>query len=233
MLYGKTGVGKTLIARYLQNNPGERPVRIVIPEYLNKEDMFEYALFGYVKGAYTGGRESGDHGLLLENVGRVVFLDEIGEANDIIQAKLLAYLDDYHVRPRGWQGDPFYCPTLVVAATNRDLDDMVEKKQFRADLLMRFTDRETIPTLRERVDSFPFILDCLLQNNAINPGWGKKGESCVKEIGNEALEALKKYEFPGNFRELENILRTVCREVLKDGRDYICRSDLPICKCDE
>ena len=104
LLRGETGVGKTLIARYLQEEADLRPPRISIPEYLGKEDMFEYDLFGYVHGAYTGGREDGDHGLLLENVGGVVFLDEIGEANEIIQAKLLAYLDDYRIRPRGWRG---------------------------------------------------------------------------------------------------------------------------------
>ncbi len=222
LLRGETGVGKTLIARYLQEEADLRPPRISIPEYLGKEDMFEYDLFGYVHGAYTGGKESGDHGLLLENVGGVVFLDEIGEANAIIQAKLLAYLDDYRVRPRGWRGAPFYCPTLIVAASNRDLKDLVKKRKFRGDLLARFTDVETIPPLRQRVESLPFILDCLLQSDAINPG------ETVKEIGQEAYAALKKHEFPGNFRELEDTLRTACQTVAKDGRNSISRIDLPL-----
>jgi hypothetical protein len=220
LLRGETGVGKTLIARYLQADTDGRPPRISIPEFLGKEDMFEYDLFGYVHGAYTGGKEDGDHGLLLENVGGVVFLDEIGEANDIIQAKLLAYLDDYLIRPRGWRGAPFYCPTLIVAASNRDLKDLVKKGRFRADLLARFTDVETIPPLRERVESLPFILDCLLQNDAINP------DSAVQEIGQEAFAVLKRHEFRGNFRELEDTFRNICLTVAKDGRNYICRSDL-------
>jgi sigma54-dependent transcription regulator len=221
LLRGETGVGKTLIARYLQEEADLRPPRIPIPEYLGKEDMFEYDLFGYVHGAYTDGREDGDHGLLLENIGGVVFLDEIGEANEIIQAKLLAYLDDYRIRPRGWRGAPFYCPTLIVAASNRDLKDLVKKRKFRGDLLARFTDVETVPPLRQRVESLPFILDCLLQTDAINPG------ETVKEIGQEAFAALKKHEFPGNFRELEDAARTACQTVAKDGRNSICRSDLP------
>jgi hypothetical protein len=221
LLRGETGVGKTLIARYLQEDVDLRPPRISIPEFLGKEDMFEYDLFGYVHGAYTGGKKGGDHGLLLENVGGVVFLDEIGEASAIIQAKLLAYLDDYRIRPRGWRGAPFYCPTLIVAATNRDLKDLAKKGRFRGDLLARFTDVETIPPLRERVESLPFILDCLLQSGAINP------DAAVQEIGQEAFAALKKYEFRGNFRELEDTLRTACQAVTKDGRQYICRSDLP------
>ena len=221
LLRGETGVGKTLIARYLQEEADIRPPRISIPEYIGKEDMFEYDLFGYVHGAYTGGKESGDHGLLLENIGGVVFLDEIGEANEIIQAKLLAYLDDYRVRPRGWRGAPFYCPTLIVTASNRDLKELIKKGRFRGDLLARFTDVETIPPLRERRESLPFILDCLLQSDAINPG------VAVQEIGQEAFAALKKHEFRDNFRELENILRSACLTVIKDGRNHICNSDLP------
>ena len=223
LLRGETGVGKTLIARYLQEKVDIRPPRISITEFLGKEDMFEYDLFGYVHGAYTGGKEDGDHGLLLENVGGVVFLDEIGEANEIIQAKLLAYLDDYRIRPRGWRGDPFYCPTLIVAASNRDLKDLVKKGLFRGDLLARFTDVETIPPLRQRRESLPFILDCLLQSDVINPN------AAVQEIGQEAFAALQKHEFRGNFRELEDTLRTACLTVIKDGRNpgYICRNDLP------
>lgn len=216
LLIGETGVGKTLFVRFLAG--AANVTRIAIPEYLGKEDMFEYDLFGYAAGAYTGGREEGSLGLLLENVGGVVFLDELGEASNIIQAKLLAYLDDYAVRPRGWTGKPFFCPTLVVGATNRDVGKM---KGFRKDLLARFTDVDRVPPLRERGESFPFILDCLLQQNAINPG-GR-----VQEIGEQAFEVLKKHEFHGNFRELETLLRTICETVIKDGRNYISRSDLP------
>jgi DNA-binding NtrC family response regulator len=143
---------------------------------------------------------------------------DLGEASGIIQAKLLAYLDDYAVRPRGWTGEPFFCPTLVVGATNRDIRN---SKRFRKDLLARFTDIDHVPPLRERQESFPFILDCLLQQSAINPRCG------VKEIGDQAFEALKQHKFPGNFRELENLLRTVCETVVKDGRNYITRKDLP------
>jgi DNA-binding NtrC family response regulator len=106
----------------------------------------------------------------------------------------------------------------VVGATNRDVGKM---KGFRKDLLARFTDVDRVPPLRERGESFPFILDCLLQQNAINPA-GR-----VQEIGEQAFEVLKKHEFHGNFRELETLLRTICETVIKDGRNYISRSDLP------
>lgn len=233
LLHGETGVGKTLIARYLHKRAGfkragflGRPLRISIPEYLGKEDMFEYDLFGYMRGAYTDAKEA-DHGLLLANTGGVVFLDEIGEANTMLQAKLLAYLDDYRVRPRRWKGD-FYCPTLIVAATNRDLNAMAEEGSFRGDLLARFTDHHVIPPLRERMEDLSFILDCLLQSEAINP------EARVAEIGSEAIAAIigrvKSPGFKGNFRELEKVLRTACQAVAKDGRNFIGAQDLLIQK---
>ena len=217
LLLGETGVGKTLFARYLADTASI--TRISIPEYLSKEDMFEYDLFGYARGAYTGGQEAGSLGLLLANLGGVIFLDEIGEASRAIQAKLLAYLDDYMVRPRGWTGDPFFCPTLIVAATNKDLRKITH---FRPDLLARFTDVEQVPPLRERIESFPFILDCLLQNPAINPGFN------VREIGQTAYEIMVKHSFKGNFRELETMLRVACHAAAKDGRDFICRPDIVI-----
>ncbi|MEI8044976.1 MAG: sigma 54-interacting transcriptional regulator, partial [Verrucomicrobiota bacterium] len=223
LLRGDSGVGKSLIAEFLHTKTrwGGRPVRIPIPEYLRKEDMFEYDLFGYCKGAYTGGKDEGSLGLLLGNAGRVVFLDEIGEANEYLQAKLLAFLDDYKVRPRGWEGDPFFCPVLVVAATNKDLEQMVLNKEFRGDLLARFTSRLTIPGLRERIDDLPFILDCLLQRPGMNSG-GK-----IHEIGQQAFDSLKSRDFKeGNFRELETLFRLACERANRDGRAYIVKTDI-------
>jgi DNA-binding NtrC family response regulator len=181
--------------------------------------MFEYDLFGFMQGAYTDAKE-GKHGLLIENVGGVVFLDEIGEANDILQAKLLAFLDDYRVRPRKWEGSPFYCPVLVVAASNHDLRKMADRGKFRRDLLARFTDRHDIPSLKERAGDLPFILDCLLQRQSMNPN------GAILEIGKNTLEHLNAHGFEeGNFRQLENEFRTACQLAMRDGRDYLAKSD--------
>lgn len=224
LLLGDTGVGKTLIASYLHNRSGlaERPLHISIPEFIGKEDMFEYKLFGYAAGNYTGGKPEGDHGLLLENVCRVVFLDEIGEANAEIQAKLLTFLDHLHVRPRGWLEAPFYCPVMIVAATNRDLNAKTRRGErlFRNDLFQRFTDVLEIPPLRERKQDFEFILDCLLQRESMNP------ERFVREIGADALNFLKKMDYKqGNFRELEDLFRTACRRAYRDDRPYLVHAD--------
>ena len=239
LLCGESGVGKTLLAKSVQNAimPGVEISRIVIPEYLNKEDSFEFAMFGYKKGAFTGAY-IGSHGLLLESIGNVIFLDEIGEASPSIQAKLLAYLDDYRVPSRGWVGKKFYCPTLIIAATNRDLKSMAERGQFRKDLLARFTDIEYIPPLRERLESVDFIIDILLQNDDINPtikdankktgGNGdKKIKRWVNVIEPEALMRLRYQDYrEGNFRELEEVLRRACRTVHLDGRDRMRAHDI-------
>jgi transcriptional regulator with PAS, ATPase and Fis domain len=186
--------------------------------------MFEYDFFGYMSGAYTGA-DNADHGLLLANVGGVVFLDEIGEANPTIQAKLLAYLDDYSIRPRRWKGKTFFCPTLIIAATNRDLNAMAKEKLFREDLLARFTDYHVIPPLRDRMEDLNFILDCLLQSEALNP------ERKVTEIGSTAVagvaKRIKSDGFKGNFRELETVMRSACQSAAKDGRPFICAQDVP------
>lgn len=226
LLHGESGVGKTLIASYLQARTGlfvdgTRPRRIPLPEFLEKEGDLEFALFGYAQGAYTGGKEDGDPGLLLSHMGGVIFLDEIGQANAAIQAKLLAFLDDYLVRPRGWTGEPFHCPVLIVAATNRDLDELAEKGEFAGDLLARFTDRLTIPPLRDRMEDIEYILDCLLQRDSLNR------DGFVTEIGQGALAAIKRRDFKkGNFRELEDWFRAACQCAARDGRNYLVSADV-------
>jgi transcriptional regulator with GAF, ATPase, and Fis domain len=247
LLVGETGVGKTLFAKYLaggaikQNtaqgkkdlDKGEMPPesgaaidfkKVFIPEWLHKEDMLEYDLFGYAKGAFTGGKGEGDIGKLLNVVGGVIFLDEIGTASPAIQAKLLGFMDDYRVEPRGWTFGSFECPVLVVAATNLPLEKLQDEKTFRPDLLARFTDIETVPPLRERMADLPFILDCLLQNPDINP----PGKCEATEIGCDAFQAIKQHEFKSNFRELENMLRVACQRAAREDRKYICKADLLI-----
>jgi hypothetical protein len=217
LLLGETGVGKTLVARHIAAHCGGAQLKhISIPEFLNQENMLEYELFGYAAGAYTGGIQEGSHGRFLEQVGGVIFLDEIGEASPNIQTKLLTFLDHFNVSPRGWKGDPFYCPVLIVAATNQDLVG----RGIRPELINRFTDTIRIPPLRERMQDLELILDCLLQRDSMNP------KQFVHEIGKDALDCLRHMSFEqGNFRELENLFREACRRAHVQNRPYLVKED--------
>jgi len=101
---------------------------------------------------------------------------------------------------------------------------MAENDEFREDLLARFTDSYVIPPLRDRIEDLSFILDCLLQSEAINP------EAKISEIGKVAIEAIvnriKSTDFKGNFRELEALIRFACQAAAKDGRDFLCAPDV-------
>jgi hypothetical protein len=216
LLLGGTGVGKTLVARHIAEHCGRGQLKhISIPEFLNNENMLEYELFGYAAGAYTGGILEGSHGRFLEKVGGVVFLDEIGEASQGIQTKLLTFLDHFNVSPRGWKGDPFYCPILIVAATNQNLTE----RGIRPELINRFTDTIEIPPLQKRMQDLELILDCLLQRESMNP------KQFVREIGKDALNSLRNMEFTGNFRELENLFREACKRAHCQNRKYLVKAD--------
>jgi DNA-binding NtrC family response regulator len=162
-------------------------------------------------------------------MGGVVFFDEIGDASLAIQAKLLAYMDDYQVTPRGWSGESLFCPMLVVAATNRPIDDWSvdsekedHERRFRNDLFRRFNFVIRIPSLNERKEQeLAYILDVLMQMEAFNP------ERKIKEIGAGALQWLQNFDFDkGNFRDLETMLRRACRRAVGDGRGYLVESDV-------
>lgn len=238
LLLGPSGSGKTLVARYLawRTSPGEgdrqlsRPFkRVSIPEYLGDEERFAFDVLGYTASAYTGARPSGSRGILLERLGGVVFFDEIGEASPPIQSKLLPYLDDYQVTPVGWEGEPVTCPMLIVAATNRPIDEWAKEETrqpgdpnyFRNDLYRRFTDVVYIPPLRDRLDELPALVDAMLQMEQFNPG------RLVQEVGEQAMRVLRDQDYDkGNFRTLESLVRIACERAMAQGRDYLVKSDL-------
>ncbi len=223
LLTGETGTGKTLIATYLARLSADVRLpffRVPVPEYEASENLFEHEVFGFRGGSYSDAPPSGDPGILLSHVGGVVFLDEIGDASPATQRKLLAYLDDYQVRPRGLHRS-IYCPAMVVAATNCELTGEVDAKRFRRDLYMRFDVQIHVPSLNDRKPDFDFILDTVLQNPGINPG------RRVTEIGADAYEALSGLDYTdGNFRRLENVFRSAIREATRQGRAILVKKDL-------
>ena len=248
LILGESGTGKSLVVEYLARRVSEsglrRLQRVAVPDYVGAESNLKHELFGYAPGSFTGASPRGEAGLLLSNVGGVIFLDEIGDASPELQAKLLAYLDDYRVRPVGYSGAPFACPTLVVAATNRPVERWAQAHRegksaaesghwFRHDLLERFDLVVHLPTLNERINAgdLPAIVDTLLQTEAVNPMINSAATSPqrrVVAIDNAAIDALAKLDYTGaNLRMLTRLLTAAVQHAARSARDFVAASDLP------
>lgn len=216
LIQGESGTGKGLLAKFIHKNSGasKKPF-IQINCAALPENLLEAELFGYARGAFTGASEQGKTGLLeLADEGSL-FLDEIGEMPLVVQAKLLKYLDDHEIRPvGGTRAKKVKC--TIIAATNRDLDKLTRKKRFRLDLFHRLnTFTLSIPPLRKRPED---ILDLV----GINLRKYNKKYNRRAYIDFKGFECLKKYDFPGNVRELINIVKQAV--VMCDKRyldDYI------------
>lgn len=217
LIEGETGTGKTLVARWIHRYLGEVTGFRHINVTALPPELVENELFGAVRGAYTDSVSR--PGELLMSYGRVLFLDEIGDLPLAVQGKLLVYLDDYQSTPLGWPfGHPrqhVVAPTHVVAGTNRPIKDQIASGEFREDLFHRFTYKLHIPPLRERKADLPLLADLLLQNKDVNE------KMAVKRMSPGALKALSDYRFPGNFRELEDVLGKACLLARQGGGDTL------------
>ncbi|MCG8617099.1 MAG: sigma 54-interacting transcriptional regulator [Desulfobacterales bacterium] len=201
LIQGESGTGKGLTAKFIHNS-GERSAQpfIQINCAAIPENILEAELFGYDKGAFTGAKETGKPGLIELAHKGTLFLDEIGELAPAGQAKLLKYLDDKEVmRIGGTTSKKVDC--ILIAATNQDLEQMVEDGRFRADLLFRLNSLSiTLPPLRERPeDLFELTYQFLKANN-------EKFKS-EKTINPLTIGMMQTYSFPGNVRELKNIIK--------------------------
>ena len=201
LILGESGTGKGLTAKFIhQSGPRVSKPFIQINCAAIPESILEAELFGYDKGAFTGAKESGKPGLIeLANEG-TLFLDEIGELSMAGQAKLLKYLDDHEVmRIGGTKVRKVDC--IVISATNQHLEQLVEEKKFRADLLFRLDSLSlTIPPLRERPEDIIELTHQLLQS------YNEKYRM-EKQINPLTLAMLQTYAFPGNVRELKNLIK--------------------------
>jgi transcriptional regulator with PAS, ATPase and Fis domain len=159
------------------------------------DNLLESELFGYEKGSFTGA----DHqhiGLLESAQGGTIFLDEITEMSTALQGKLLRFMQDGEVRRIGGH-EVRHVAVRVVAAANKNIDEEVAEGRFRLDLLYRFIVRLHIPSLREHKDDIPLLIESMLK---------KFGYPSVR-ISVEAMELLMAYHWPGNVREVENVLQ--------------------------
>lgn len=219
LIQGESGTGKGLLAKFIHKHSSrQKKTFIQINCAALPENLLEAELFGYEKGAFTGASETGKSGLFELAAGGTLFLDEIGELPLRVQAKLLKYLDDQQIMPIGGTvGKNVDCS--IIAATNRDLKKSIAGKQFRLDLLHRLnTFPLTIPPLRERPEDILELVAICLQR------YNKKYRRRT-HMGYKAFDALKKHAFPGNVRELINIVKQAV--VMSDRRaldDYILRA---------
>ncbi len=219
LIQGESGTGKGLLAKFIhKNSHGSGRPFIQINCAALPENLLEAELFGYAKGAFTGANEKGKTGLLELASQGTIFLDEIGEMSLPVQAKLLKYLDDHEIRPVGGVTvKKIQCS--IIAATNQDLNALTVKKKFRLDLFHRLnTFTLVIPPLRERPeDILDLVRICLKRYN--------KKYNRRAYIDYKGFERLRSHDFPGNVRELINIIKQAV--VLCDKRhldDYIIQS---------
>ncbi len=205
LIRGETGTGKEVVARYAHRASGRTGKFIAVNCAAIPPDLLAAELFGHAEGAYTGARRGGSRGLACEADGGTLFLDEIGDLPAPVQAALLRFLDDFHVRAVGGTTSRAV-DTLLLAATNADLAGAVAAGKFRADLYYRLAITEIfLPRLAERTD-FAALAETLLEQVA--PGM---------RLSAGAMARLKSHDWPGNIRELRNLLTrlSLC------GRDCI------------
>ncbi len=219
LLLGETGCGKSLLARasagILSNDEFFRANIAAYPE--NSIDGF---LFGAAEGSYTG--SNGDSpGAFIAHCGETVFLDEIGDMNADSQTRLLTYMDDGKVTPLG-MSSPVFAPCVLIAATNKPVDSK-DSSDFRQDIVHRFDHIIKIPSLRDRKQDLRLLISLTLQDEAVNPFLpGGKPARRVDRISLDVIKHLEAYDFPGNYRELEFILRQAVNRAFAEGSPCIC-----------
>jgi transcriptional regulator of acetoin/glycerol metabolism len=209
LIRGETGTGKEQLARHAHAASGRTGAFVPVNCAALPENLIEAELFGYADGAFTGARRGGATGLVKEANGGTLFLDEIGDMPLALQGVLLRLLDDWTVRPVGGAGTKV--DVFLVSATNATLDRAIAEGRFRPDLLYRLNTLEVrLPRLRDRTD-FDAIARHLLRT--IDP---------AGDITARALARLAPFPWPGNIRELRNVLARLTLGVANGVIDEAC-----------
>jgi two-component system response regulator AtoC len=204
LVYGESGVGKELFARAI-HEASQRRNNVFLPVNCAtiSKDVMESEFFGAKKGVYTGA-ENDRPGILELADGGTIFLDEISELPLDLQAKFLRFLQDKEVRRIG-DVSAKKVDVRVIAATNKDLKELVNQGKFREDLYYRLEGiKIEIPPLRERKEDIPILAYYFLEE------FNKKYNTDVKGFSKDALEALINYSWPGNVRQLQNVVNEAC-----------------------
>src|SRR5881397_1453502 len=218
LIEGESGTGKELVAAAI-HRLSSRAKRPFIPVNCSAipQDLLESEFFGHVRGAFSGAVADA-LGLFRGADEGTIFLDEIAELSPALQVKLLRVLQEMQVRPVG-STKAFPVDVRVIAATNRDLERAMTEGSFRQDLFYRLNVvRVTLPPLRERREDIPSLINHFLRR------FNKRFHRDVRGVAPEALAALSAYTFPGNVRELENLIE---RAFAMGAREQISLTDLP------
>jgi PAS domain S-box-containing protein len=219
LIQGPTGSGKDLLAKVIHEQSQRKSGPFIkvncaaIPETL-----LESELFGYLRGAFSGAHQDKPGLFQLADQG-TIFLDEIGDLPLALQAKLLRVLEDKEFYPLGAK-KTIRVDVRILAATNQNLEKMIQERRFREDLYYRLNViRLELPPLKERLKDIPLLIDHFLKKNNLEKG--KK----IRRFDEKALNILLHYDYPGNIRELENIIEHAC--LLGQG-EVIRVDDLPL-----
>lgn len=219
LIRGESGTGKELIARAIHHHSLRRNEKFIAVDCgALPETLFESELFGHVKGSFTGAVVT-KRGLLEVANNGTFFLDEVGDLSIGIQSKLLRVLQEKEFRQVGGIKN-IKVDVRVIAATNRNLEKMIESGNFREDLFYRVNIVPIyLPSLRERKDDIPLLVNHFLES------YNKKRKKNIKGVSSEAMNMLMDFEWPGNVRELEH---TIERLVIMSEGDIIEAEKLPI-----
>ncbi len=219
LIQGESGTGKELVAKAIhQHSPRKNNNFVPINCAAIPEDLLESELFGYAKGAFTGATNA-KIGRIEYADGGSLFLDEIGDMKPLLQAKLLRVLQEREFEPVGGL-KPIPVDVRVIAATHRNLEQMVEEGLFREDLYYRLSVIPVIiPPLRKRHEDIPILIDHFIKKFA-----ERRGQKCAHGFDLAAMQALREYRWKGNVRELENLIQHMA--ILHDSKE-IRYADLP------
>jgi transcriptional regulator with PAS, ATPase and Fis domain len=219
LITGESGVGKELVARALHTRSGraQRPFVAVNCAGL-PETLLESELFGHVKGSFTGAYRDKPGKLEIADTG-TVFLDEIGEMTLRMQGLLLRFLETGELQKIGSDRIVGRTNVRVVAATNRDLSELIALGQFREDLFYRLNVIHlVVPPLRERKEDIAAMVDHFVEQ------FTSQTDSTMRSIAPDAVAALIEYSWPGNVRELQNVIE---RLVITCRKEVVTADDLP------
>jgi len=213
LIYGETGTGKELFAQAIHNHSHRKKQPFVAFNCAALPDnILESELFGYVEGAFTGAKRGGKMGLFEQAHEGTIFLDEIGEISKNTQVRLLRVLQEQKIRRLG---DDRVIPVdvRIITSTNKDLNKLVNENKFREDLYYRINVLNLVlPNLNQRKSDIPLLVDYFIKK------YKYKFRKSIEGISDESMKLLKDFDWPGNIRQLENVIE---RLVISVDSDFI------------